>query len=501
MKKLLLILLSSLLPYFAFSQTDNPLTDNFYTDTKGITSVLRFDGHVNIMQINTSNDNFDILAIDDKEQVLWRSNIAGYALTLGKYKNKIVVFAATEHSKNRGNGNTYKACVIDPANGKTIVEKIIYEDDNQFWEVPKAFISDNYLKFEIRQTTFERKFRFGIEGFMDMELKSWNTALNQTQKLEVIDLNENLEITDTVQPIIIGTYVNTVCNKNGDMFVTWFNGPDIETYRYANKQTSPSSQINADVAFKHSRDDINFGAKIQFVNSEDHPNQLFYSVIYENADKQMEMTLGKLDFDAGTKKAFVKVITKADMKLAIKSFVPVNKKLDDPEVNLSSMDIKKIIKTDDGVLVLLGGSFMRSAYNDPNDVAMIETALVINSFDNQLDPKFQQLFPIEYAHEASFTPNFYDPTYTLSAGYSITKNKLYIVGNNSKLFSNVGVYGVLDIHSGQWDKMDFLTKNGINGHLEGNNIMWYENSFIVPYVKAKGRMSFKYNLSLQQNQY
>src|ERR1700749_1534267 len=250
MKKSLLICFILLLPAISFAQDYNPISDDFYVDTKGITNVITINDHIGVVQVNNSNDNFELLALDEKMNILWRTTISGYGVQIGRFKDKIAVVAATEHTTFKGNGNTYKGFIIDPTNGKTLAEKIIYDDNNDYIEFPKVLIGDNYFKFCIRQTYATRKMHVGIPIFFVFQVSSWDKELIQTQKLEVTDFNEQLEKTNTVKPVVNGTFINVTCNDNADMFVSMLNGPDIEVDKYNAGQNSPSAQLDADVAIK-----------------------------------------------------------------------------------------------------------------------------------------------------------------------------------------------------------------------------------------------------------
>lgn len=488
MKKIFLAGFVCLLPYFASAQNDNPISEDFYTDTRGITNVVHLDDHINIIQVDNNNDNFDLIALDVNMRTVWRTTMDGYGVNIGKYNGKIAVVAAAEHSTTKGNGNTYKGFIIDPANGKTLAQKVIYEDNNDYIEVPKVLIGDNYFKFCVRQTNCTRKMHVGIPVFVIFQATTWDKELNETQKLEVIDLNEKLETVNTVNPVVNGTFINITCNTKADMFVSMLNGPDIEVYKYKAGQSAPSVQLDADVSIKPNNH-TNLDNMILFNTSKTKPDDLFYTLLYLNEDKDPELILGKMDFTAKTKKSITQVFKKADIKALEKTFVPVNKKLEYPDIGSpKSLEIKNVVKTDNKLIITLGGEYSVITNYGSYVNGM---SLLLNVFDDDLQPKFQQFLPT----------NYYYPGRSLPAGFHVINNKLYVAGNTKKGGGTVGVYGVLDLDNGQWDSMDYLIKKNIKGYLDAINILWYEKGFIAPYMQVPGYFYTKYNLGFQQNDY
>jgi len=488
MKKILFICTLVLLPLLTFAQNDNPLDDDVYDDFKGITNVIRLDNNINVMQVNTSNNSFDLIAFDQNERAIWRTTIPGYGVNVGKFKNKIAVVAATEHTTMKGNGNTYKGFIIDPATGKTLFEKVIYNDDNDFVEQPVVMIGDNYFKVAVRQTGFSRSLHVGIPVLVIIQFLQWSAEMDETKKLDIIDLDDHLNVINTFHPIPSGRFIDINCNKNSDTFVAWLNGPDIEVYKYDAGKTEPSDKIDADVSIQP-KNDVNLATLFFLVPSKKNPNDLYYSLMYRNNDRDPELMVGKMDFGTNTKKSVTQIFKKADLKALEKAFVPVNKKLDETDIGTpKDLSLKTICETDNGLVLALGGDY---SVTSQNSSYMVGKALLLNAYDDDLNLKFTQIFPIEYAY----------PTSTLPVTLHPMKDKLYVVGNTTKGSEIVGVFGQLDMNSGQWDKMDFLIKKSIKGYLDAYNILWFDKGYIAPYMMGHGLFSIKYNLSLQRNDY
>jgi hypothetical protein len=493
MKKHLLPLLFLLLPFTLLAQDAPVLYKDFYEGVKGAKSFV-WDDHVNIMQINTDNENFDVIAVNDQMEILWRTSFEGFAFTTTRFKNKIVAIASTEHSNVKGSNNTYKAYLIDPATGKLLVEKLVYNGTDDYMEYPSVFTGDGvYLKFCIRITGLERKLHIGLPGIFSLfSINKYSKEFNETRELDVISLNEKLEAATTVKlPVSNGTMVTWCANKQADLFIAWLNGPSIEVYKYPDGSKSPVKQMNADITFTINEHTIP-QQHLQLLASPSNNNILYYGLTYRNPDNDAELGIGKFDFATGKKLFVSEAFNKPHVKELQKSFVPVNKKLDDADLgSRDDLHLRYLAETA-GVLVATVTSQSQRAGS--YGVWQVENSVLINGYDASLNTKFQQILPVSYVV----------PNRLLPIGYHAAKNKFYVVGN-TKHGLNVlnGVYGCLDVTTGQWDKMEELSKKKISNPdwSYGEAILWFADSYVVPYFSPKGLMQSKFDITLQQNNY
>ena len=154
---------------------------------------------------------------------------------------------------------------------------------------------------------------------------------NETRELDVITLDDKLNPATVKLPIASGSLVNWCANKQGDLFIAWFNGPSIEVYKYPAGSSSPAKQLNADVSFvPNDRTDVSEEFLMQ--PSSVHPDVLYYGTSYATEGGNTELGVGKLDF-AGGKKLFVtETFDRDHVKALEKSFVKINKKADDVDL-------------------------------------------------------------------------------------------------------------------------------------------------------------------------
>ncbi len=143
MKKLLLQYMLLLLPVFALAQNDPPLYKDLTPKIMGIVAPFKLNDHTYVIQTNIDDENFELIAVNDKMEVLWRTTLKGYAIGAGKFKGQILAVAATGYSITKGIANPYNGFFINAQTGKVIQQKVIYTSIYEKKEWAKTFFSDN----------------------------------------------------------------------------------------------------------------------------------------------------------------------------------------------------------------------------------------------------------------------------------------------------------------------------------------------------------------------
>ncbi len=197
MKKLLFWGLLLLLPSLLFAQTNQTVVKDFEKKVQRLTHTFQLSDHVNIAQIAT-DEGFELLAIDDKMQVLWRISLSGGEAMSGVFKGNILATSATGKSKK--GPMDYNAYLIDAQTGKLLLQKQIYESTYETWEVPQTLFAKDgsWARLVVRQTT--------VKG------QGWivKSDLMATRQLTVFELNDKLEPTTTQCNLQEGVYIGTV---------------------------------------------------------------------------------------------------------------------------------------------------------------------------------------------------------------------------------------------------------------------------------------------------
>src|ERR1700710_715326 len=127
MKKFLLQYIMLLVPFFAAAQSNPTVYKDFAPKIKGIVHSFKLDDHTSVIQTNLDGENFELIAIDDKGKILWRTALKGYAIGTGKFRGHILAVASVEHSASKGPIGPYTGFLINAQTGKLTLQKTIYE--------------------------------------------------------------------------------------------------------------------------------------------------------------------------------------------------------------------------------------------------------------------------------------------------------------------------------------------------------------------------------------
>ncbi|MFB9843663.1 hypothetical protein [Mucilaginibacter ginsenosidivorans] len=496
MKKLLISLML-ILPLIASAQEEEPpLYKDFFKDIRSLEPSLVINDHLNIMSVNTDNENFSLTAINDQVQSVWQSSLPGYVITVRKFNGKILAVAASEFSKIKQTNNTFKAYILDPATGKTLAEKVIFDGVQDHMAFPFVFTGDgDTFKLAVRESGFERRLHVAMPSLLGIvSMNSYIKQFNETKNLDVIDVNDKLEVVNKIKPVIgPGIFIGLTANNAGDLFVAWDNNGKMDITKYDKGKATPAKTITGDVILGDDALDSFGGNDIVIRASKNNNNILYYSLVFRNPDKETELGIGRLDFSTGAKKYVNELFTKDHVKAMKKSFVPVNKKMDSPDLgSVKSLNLRSFGESDNGLIAALTSTATSSGMN--GGTWETENSIVVNGYDLDLTPKFQQLIPTGYT-----IPNRHLPL-----GFYFNKSSLYIISNDKRGMTTLnGTYSMINFATGKCEKMYWLSKKKIgNSHPAASHaVLWFANSFVVPYMDMKGITGSRYDITLQQNAY
>ena len=139
MKKLFLYYLITLLPVFAFAQGETPILKDVAKKALAIPSSFKFNDQIGVFQLNLNDTTFELIALDNKMQTLWRTQFKGSGVACGKFKGYILAIADSSYSFRDGNMNPYYAYLIDPQSGKTLLQNQIFKQKAKHQEMAEAF--------------------------------------------------------------------------------------------------------------------------------------------------------------------------------------------------------------------------------------------------------------------------------------------------------------------------------------------------------------------------
>lgn len=494
MKKNLLCYLLLFLPLLTLAQSEAGLLKDYAKDVHNMTTPLKFSDKLNIITINGDNNQVQLSAIDNDMNVVWSADLDGYSLSVGKFKGKILVVASTDYGFVKSKNNTYKAYLVDPASGKVLTDKIIYDNDQEYAETPYFFQPEDgsFFKIAVRQTNLTRKMHVGLPGMLSLfTINKLENDANATQDITVIEFDDKLNATNTFHPAISDDmFITMECNYAGSLFIAWYSKDgNVNVLKYPLGKKAPSVEINESFDMHNGSSKRNAAANFKFYPSVKNQDQVFFSVLYKNPDNYQELTVSKLDFVKKTSTPVTEVFTRTHLKELEKAYQPVNKKLDKP-FNISDRDleVRGISELKDRVLVFMSSRSSTSSTINPGAVYVSEGSFIINGYDLDLNLKYNQLFPSGYA-----IPGF---TY-LGIGYHKDGDNIHVVAPYKK---DGAIYGTMNISTGDWSDMVQLPKKKLSGtdFPVADKIFWFDGGFTLPYTRQRGMTKVNQDISLQQ---
>ena len=498
MRRQVLVILLLLSPFLSFAQEEGSVVKDFYKSTRNMPTSFVLSDQVNIMSVNNDFENFDVIAVNDQMQKLWKTSLKGYIHKVTKLNDKILVVASTDYSSTKLYNNTYKGFLIDPSTGKVLIEKVLFDGTQDYLMSPYVFTGDSkFLKLALRTTAMERHMHVAMPGMLSIiSFNAFYKQFHQTSSLDVIDFNEKLEPVYKFKAAVPAdeTFLGMACNNQGDLFVNWFSKGNIDFVKYGAGSDKPSKSVKSNIVLDGDEIVKNMASDlIDLTPSKKNGNVLYYSIAFRNPDKERELGIGKIDFSTGKTDYANEVFTKDHVKEIKKSFVPLNKKLGSPDIGgIKELTVRKLMEVDDHVIVILS-SFSSQSSTIGSGQWIIESNLLLNDYDSNLHPRSQQLIPSEYS-----VPNI-----PLPVGYYHKDNKLYVITNDKHGFTTLNAFVcIYDLSSNKFESMNWIPKKKIGGSeiAATSSVMWFKDSFLMPYLDTH-MMSGKFDVTLQKNGY
>jgi hypothetical protein len=486
-KRNLLPLLFILLPFISIAQNQPQVLKDLDGTVAKITTAKKISEHVSILQTNVDDDNFSMIAVNDQLQVLWKTKLKGYAIGFGKYKDRLIAVAATNNSDIKGVSRTLNGFVIDKQTGKVSLQKQIYQGSEQYQELPAVYFNDagSIFKLVVRQTAVERK-----------SFTTTRTIANMlaVQDITITNFNEQLEPLTTVKPVIGNdALIGVTSNNKGDTFIAWLkDNSSVSIIKYGYGKTDPEKTITQTLDTRNLAEFKGLFINMAIVPLRNNNDVIFFGGVRSTNSDEMQVTACKFNFADNTHKITTELYDKDRFKSIEKTFNSTGSNLSNPHIGTPEDMTIRFVSEADGNLVIGISAYGR--YTTANSFYQTEGSLLICSYDNDLKPKFQQVMPSGYSSRVRIFPG----------NGTIAKGTLYIVYNYMPSLVSMGaIYGALDLQTGQWKKMVALPRNNISSgeFADGNGIVWFDDSFIVPYADVHMLSVSKINILLQKNTY
>jgi hypothetical protein len=484
MKKHLLQYALLLLPFFAVAQNGPTVYKDFTDKIKKTVTSFSLDDHTSIIETNIDDENFELIAVTDKTDVLWRTTLKGYAIAAGKFKGQILTVSVAQYSITKGLTSPYTGSLVDVKTGKVILQKVIYNSTYQEKEWAKTFFTNDNFNLVIGQTDHERSFNILAKYFLE------------TSDLTTINLNEKLEAVN-VRHIAQNEHLVTVTvNNKNDLFVFAVQDDNsLKVTKYDEGKKEPSGTIIQNIKLKD-KSEMGFWNQEVRIYIDDNsraiisvtdPNVAYFASVYKNQDKERQLAICKLNFNNNSAQIESEVFDSKHLKSIEKSFVPLDKKIDETNIgDISGLAIRHLEEYNGTIVVSLSDI---SIANTMIGGQIFGSAIVVNGYDINLKKKFQQLVPSHTTGVLALYPSLHADS-----------NSLYVIANDDVSTPHIkALYCQLDLNTGNWLQMSLLEKEKLGkSDPADHNILWFKNRFAILYLEPHALIAtnVKYTTSL-----
>ena len=502
MKKNLLYILLLMFPLTALAQKETEVIKNFENDVENIVKTFRVNEHVNIMQVLKTNNKFDLIAINDQMQVLWKVTLKGYAFSSGKFKDKIIAIAAEDYSAANGPDNKYNGYLIDIATGKVLLQKEIFNDPDHFVDI-SSFLLDpkgDFFEIVVKQTGVSRNF-FSVT-------RTDNKSAKIIKSVTIIDYNAQLEPTPYKANVQDGSLASITSNTYGDIFLGWLNRTTLIINKYTVGQQSGVKGSEIDLGLTDDKDETANSFKLFPSSSKrDEIYFTFMNVILNGA----QLEVGNYNFFTGHNFIVKQLISKDTLKdLTETALYEKNNKNFRPYFWAPHSLYIKFAKEDNGNIIValsemytgqevqtMGNNGMVRTGNittqEPSFRYVSESSTLIYGLDKNLNSKYKAVLPTGYTISGVIP---------LTVALHMDGQYLHIIGNQTQHSKLTTMYGKLNLATGKWDTMGWLNKDKIGNHGSfGYGACWFANCMITSFVAPANLLSKKLDILLKKYNY
>jgi len=484
MKKLLIIAMLLQYPYLLFAQKKDTVLNILNARINQLVTSMRVNNHLSAYLTNIHHNNFELTAVNDSPAVAWHTQLKGSVLTAGVFKNRIIVITYTVRHLKYGKAHDFSGLIFDAATGRQLGEKLFYQSDTGKYERAFSFdFTENSFRLVVKDEGTERRkyHNFDKPTFFSKVSPFYSLPIfGITHQVQVFNYNQQLETTSVGDFAVKGGLIGYDFDKKGDLMVALLNDNDIEIDKFITGNGAPISSIKAGLNLKSELGRRKMPSIIVKASA-DNPDEFFYA-IEGNTSHSAEARLGKVNFADNTSTSVITTFTDDELKAMEKNYTPVNKDITKIDFrNAKDMDIADLLVTGDKVILPMQASTVSSyTIDDSQYYTSGVGAAIYNVFSTDLKPLYKAILPTRATADAnvSFNENNH---------IGMNGNKLYILGNADDPKRNGGLYAVLDLKSGRWDKMELIGK--MEEQVSLFDAIWLKNVFFMPNFSTPPRLS------------
>lgn len=456
-------------------------------------STLSLNDNRVAMIVNTPKADFAIVAIGEQLDQKWLTELAGFPMAIGKFKNNILVIAATDRSYFKSFTNTFEGILLDEKTGKIISRQVLYDGSKDFMEEPQFFFAKDgsYFKMSVRTTAMKRKVHVALPIIGFLTALKMEKDYSATASYQIIEFDNQLVASQKTEPLMpAGQTWDAFCGEDGTFMVMTKDSNlgkcNFASYISGKREPLKTVSIPIDI-FRGNNEGamLAAGSKTPFVN--------YFAMMYKNIQKEQCLIVVKIDFAKGTYLFSREVFDKNHIKELQKSFSPANKKFDDLDFsNPRMMDVNSITEYDDQLLVSVSPQYVMSSSRYSYHVA---ESVLLNIYNQQMKPVYHQFIPRMYISNMGEGSDI---------AFNRNGNVLRMVANQKDGMTGVAaVYAEMDLKTGQILKINELSKDHIKNsyYASTGTLWWQQKSFTIPFVQRNSLLSKKVDVQLLQLSY
>jgi hypothetical protein len=412
----------------------------------------------------------------------WTDTINSEPLTMHIFHDKLLLITQQD-VRVKGVitlSNTYTGYIIAPKTGQILLKKVLYGSSEMYYkQVIFLFAPDgDDLKMVLRTSTEEKESHKTI--FTGKKKKA--SLYYDTKNLQVLEFNDSLKAKSTINPHAEpGWLIGATTNKDHDLFLAFTDSNKMmRIARYTNGEVSPAKVLQLGLNQGDMTLDNITGSSILFT-SKTNPSVLYHATIYNNTTNKRELVAAKFNFDDSSISHNTQVIDNHYLKNLQDGYVPFSAEFSKKSKLGTDAPHQMVIDNygvADGKLVLTLTSYDLTYDSDNSTETYTDTYnVLINIYDDQMNLAYQPIIPREFNPE--------DMALT-GVGMHFKNNKLYVVCNDNKN----AFLGQINMADG---KITGLSKISIPEKKRGNQpfiypeaTIWFEDQFILNYVRGKG---------------
>ncbi|MEP6613269.1 MAG: hypothetical protein ABJA76_15320 [Mucilaginibacter sp.] len=466
MYKNLFIAILLILPFLTNAQSAPVFVKHIEKATWGISGTCKFDEHLNILQFDTGTNEFGLIAVNNKAEIVWRSTFNRAYMGFGKFKDNVLIITSP-HNGFGGYQMPITGHIIDVKTGKILLEKSLFNIQTSNKIIVKPFFSESgsFFKLSVREAQSKK----GFNPF------SSASKYGKTKNLTIIDFNEKLEPVNQFNPKIDeNAFISLATNNDGDLFIAAAtNGYSVSFVKYIKGKQEPSLPINVEFDIRDKKDSDEPEKIIDNLKLAASGNSLYSCLIEKNEAKEYQLTVNKIDFEKMSKLQTTEVFTKERLAEIIKASPGVTDKYDVWVGKPKLLTVDYLQAFENNVIIVYSDRESVTTYDGHRNSYYVNAgSLVINCYDPYLKPKFLNIMPINYSAGGWFTPSYYYHSNTLSI---VATNRAHTGGKFSGL---IPMYGNLDLSDGKWKRLEYFDKSDLPSGSFNDHAMWYGDGFI-----------------------